>query len=117
MAFTIYYFTTASDRSPVKQFIADQDRQARDKIVEVVEYLQEYGFQLPTQYLRRMSGSKRLWELRAKYNSRQYRVFLAKTSGAEILLLHAIIKKTPKTPKQDIETAEERLKLFEKGGV
>jgi phage-related protein len=117
MSFAVYYFTTASGRSPVKDFLVDQDRQARDKIVEVIEYLREYGFQLSTQYLRRMSGSKALWELRAKYRSKQYRIFLAKTAETDILLVHAIIKKTPKTPKTDIQTAEERLNAFKKGGL
>ena len=115
MAFTIYYFTTASNRCPVKEFIVAQGRQTQAKIVEVIGYLQTYGFHLPTQYLRRMSGSQRLWELRAKYRSKQYRIFLAKSGQTEIVLLHAIIKKTAKTPKQDIETAEERLRAIAKG--
>ena len=99
------------------EFILSQEQKAQDKIYEVLEYLREYGFHLPTNYLRRMSGTKALWELRAKYTSRQYRVFLAKTGDKTIMLLHAIIKKTAKTPRQDIDTADARLQTYLKGGV
>jgi phage-related protein len=109
--FDIRFFTTLSGREPVRDFIHGEDRQARDKIFEVISYLRLYGFHLPTQYLRRMSGTKQLWELRIKYH-KQYRIFLAKIDEQTIVLLHAIIKKTQKTPERDIETAEERLKHY-----
>lgn len=67
--FRIEFFVTSSGRKPVHAFILNQDTKARDKIYEVMEYLKHGGFHLPTTYLRRMSGSKRLWELRAKYHS------------------------------------------------
>ena len=117
MSFTLVFFATASGRKPVHEFIASQNPQTQDKLYEVMDYLREYGFHLPTTYLRRMSGRKRLWELRAKYQSRQYRIFLAKGDGQTILLLHAMIKKTPKTPMKEIETAEQRLQTYEKGEV
>lgn len=117
MSFTIEFFATASGRKPVHEFILAQDHQTQDKLYEVLTYLREYGFHLSTTYLRRMSGSKRLWELRAKYQSRQYRIFLAKGQGQSVILLHALVKKTPKTLKQDIQTAEQRLQTYEKGDL
>jgi phage-related protein len=109
--FIISHFTTASGRQPVEEFIEGENRQARDKLREVIEYLREYGFHLPDKYLRRMTGTKHLWELRVKHQ-KQYRIFLARIGEQEIVLLHAIIKKRQKTPEQDIRTAEERLRLL-----
>ena len=110
--FKIYYFTTASGRRPAKEFIEEQSKEAQNKIHEAIDYLREYGFHLEVKYLRRMSGVKGLWELRAKYQSDQFRFFLSKLAGREIVLLHAIIKKTAKTPKRDIQTAEKRMRLM-----
>jgi len=115
--FVVQFFITASGRKPVQEFILDQDEQAQEKLYEVLGYFQEFGFHLPTTYLRRMSGSKRLWELRAKSRSQQYRIFVAKVSDQTIVLLHAIIKKTAKTPRRDIETAEDRLRLSQEGAL
>ena len=74
--------------------------------------LRDYGFHLEVKYLRRMAGVKGLWELRAKYQSVQFRIFLSKLTDREVVLLHAIIKKTAKTPKRDIQTAEKRMRLM-----
>lgn len=115
--FKLWFFTTASGRRPVHEFLLDQDASARDKLYEVMGYFREHGFHLSTLYLRRMSGSKHLWELRARSRSKQYRLFLAKIDERAVLLLHAIVKKTQKTPKREMDTAEERLELFLKGAV
>jgi phage-related protein len=115
--FRILYFTSASGRSHVEDFINEQPRQARDKCFEVISFLETHGFHLSTNYLRRMSGSHKLWELRIQYQSRKYRIFLARVEDRTIIFLHSIIKKTQKTPQQDIWTAEERLRMYEKGAV
>lgn len=115
--FEVWFFTTASGRRPVHEFLIDQEESSRDKLYEVMGYFREHGFHLSTLYLRRMSGSKHLWELRAKHRSKQYRLFLAKIDDRTVLLLHAIVKKTQKTPKREIETAEERLEVFMKGAA
>lgn len=107
----LLYFTTASKRQPVKDFIEEEDVKAQAKIREVLQFFREYGFHLSDQYLRRMSGTSYLWELRAKYRGRQYRIFLARLGNDAAVLLHAIIKKTQKTPLQAIETAQERFRL------
>ena len=107
----LLYFTTASQRQPVKDCIEEEDVKAQAKIREVLQFFREYGFHLPDQYLRRMSGTSSLWEIRAKYRGRQYRIFLARIGNDAAVLLHMIIKKTQKTPQQALQTAQERLRL------
>lgn len=107
----LFHFITASEKQPVRDFIEAEDKKAQIKIREVLQYFQEYGFHLPDQYLRRMTGTTSLWELRIKYRGRQYRIFLAQIEKDTAVLLHAMIKKTQKTPQQEIKTAEERFRL------
>jgi len=73
------------------------------KVKSIFQLFSEFGPQLPSKYLKRMSGTKELWELRAK-NIRIFLVF----SGNTAIAVHGIIKKTQKTPRQDIETAVKR---------
>ncbi len=113
--FKVYTFTTASKRKPVDEFIDTQPEATQVKISEVIDYFKEYGFHLQTDYLRRISGTKQLWELRVRHQSQQYRIFLAKYGEQAVVLLHAIIKKTAKTPFKDIETAQKRLDQLKKG--
>ncbi len=53
-----------------------------------------------------------LWELRSNLPDGTARIFFI-TSKGEIVLLHAIIKKSQKTPEKDLETAKKRAKNYE----
>jgi phage-related protein len=58
-----------------------------------------------------------IWEFRTKYNKNQYRLFAFwdKTGEKETLVIatHGIMKKTSKTPKKEIQKAENiRLEYF-----
>lgn len=54
-----------------------------------------------------------LWELRVKNNNIKYRVIFHvygnDKKGKLVLLLNGFIKKTPKTPKREIDLADKRL--------
>ncbi len=108
--FRVYQFTTSSGRQPVDEFINKQSEATQTKIDEVIHYFKQHGFHLETNFLRRMSGTKDLWELRAEHQSKHYRLFLAKIDDRAAVLLHAFIKKTPKTPRKELQTAEKRLR-------
>lgn len=51
-----------------------------------------------------------LFEIRAKGKEGIGRAFFCTRVGMKIVILHAIIKKSQKTPKKDIELARKRLK-------
>ena len=77
-----------------------------------MELLKEYGLNLPAAYLKKLTGTKKLFELRVS----AYRIFLSPIIKRNILLIHMIVKKSNKTPKKDLRLAESRLKDFLKGG-
>ena len=96
--FVVYNFTNSTQRKPVEEFITKQNLETRNKIRETIEFLRQFGFHLETKYLRRVNTTKKLWELRVRHNSKQFRLLLAKAGDKEFVLLHAFIKKTQKTP-------------------
>jgi phage-related protein len=54
---------------------------------------------------------KHIWEVRSTLDNRIARILFFIVHG-EIILLHAFIKKTQKTPPQEIETALKRMKKY-----
>ena len=53
-----------------------------------------------------MTGSSGLFEIRVEVGSNIYRVFSFFDEGKLIILINGFIKKTQKTPKNEIELAE-----------
>ena len=107
----IFYQTTRGDK-PVEEFIDKLDFKKQTKIFSHLELLKEYGLNLSATYLKKLAGTKKLWELRVSV----YRIFLSPIVKRNILLIHMIVKKSNKTPKKDLRLAESRLKDFLKGG-
>ncbi len=87
----------------VGKFLDKLEEDERSKVKSLSILFKEYGLMLPKKYLKRMSGTKELWELRAK----RIRIFLVISKNMGIAV-HAIIKKSQKTPKQDIDLAVKR---------
>lgn len=94
----------------VKNFIQSLSATDIAKIRTVFRLFEEYGPLLPAKYIKKMSGTKDIWELRAK----RIRIFffIHKNSGIGV---HGIIKRSQKTPKQDIEVAMNRMRSLQEG--
>ena len=60
-------------------------------------------------YIKKMTGTKDIWELRVKQASNNYRVFFFTMKSNQIRLLNAFQKKTPKTPPQELKKAIEHM--------
>jgi len=58
--------------------------------------------------------SKGIWEIRTNLENKISRVLFT-LSGEQIFLLHGFIKKTEKTPKDDLNLAIKRMKQLKKG--
>ena len=52
-------------------------------------------------------------ELRARDRNNQFRTMYVARKGTEIVVLHCFVKKSRTTAKNDINTAKERLKVFD----
>jgi phage-related protein len=70
----------------------------------------EYGFPLGMPVCRPMGNG--LYEVRTNIGDRIARALFT-ISGDRMILLHGFIKKTQKTPKQDLEVALKRKKILE----
>jgi len=93
---------------PVKDFILEQPDGAIAEILHVFKLLREFNIQLGMPYVRKIDKSG-LRELRIKHSSDLYRIFYFAYTGHKFVLLHAILKRSDRTPEGDIELAVERM--------
>jgi phage-related protein len=60
---------------------------------------------VPETYLKHLTGTDGLYEIRVKYSSDIYRIFCFFDKGKLIVLANGFQKKTQKTPKKEIKMA------------
>ena len=89
---------------PAKEFILSLDKKMRAKMLRTIEMLQNNGYELREPYSK--SVNEGILELRAKVGSDISRVMYFFVVGKKAILTNGFIKKTQKTPKEEIERAK-----------
>jgi phage-related protein len=105
------YYKTASGRVPVREFIDAQDVQVREKVFADLERLLRFNVRLGPPYVEKVAG-RDFWELRTKVRGDIFRTFYFAHTGKTFVLLHAFQKKGQKTPKKELDVAQERMKDY-----
>jgi phage-related protein len=107
---TARFFESETGKKPVREWLLElsgEDRRIIGYDIQTVEFGWPIG--MPT--CKPLSGG--LWEVRSSLSSsRIARVIFCMREG-EMVLLHGFIKKTQKTPQQDILLANNRRKELE----
>ena len=107
----IEFYQLSDGSSPVLDWFRKQEVKVQAKFVRIFDLLTEYGTLVGMPHVRSISDSK-LFEIRVEQNTNIYRIFYFAYTGRRFILVHGFQKKDQKTPKQDIESAENRLKAF-----
>jgi phage-related protein len=104
--FKLVFFQEDSGKEPVRDWLLDLSKKDKKIIghdILVIQYTWPLGMPLVK------SLGKGLWELRSTLSNQIARVIFVQKKD-KIILLHAFIKKTQKTPSNEIEIALKRLK-------
>ncbi|MGI9087915.1 MAG: type II toxin-antitoxin system RelE/ParE family toxin [Chthoniobacterales bacterium] len=107
----IIFYETDSGEKPVEEFLTDLEPAARAKVVRTLDLLRTLPI-VPAKFWQKMSGSQNLWELRAEFAGNIYRVLATTAKGNRVILLHGFQKKSQKTPRQDMEIAQQRQRRY-----
>jgi len=94
-----------------EDFLLVQPNKVQDKIYKVIEIIETYE-RVPSNYLKAITGTKGLYEARIKLGTNIWRVFCFFDKGRLVILLNGFIKKTQKTPKNEIEKAVNLMKSY-----
>ena len=67
---------------------------------------------VPEKFLRHLSGTNGLYEIRIEYQSNIYRIFCCFDQGKFVVLFNGFQKKTQKTPKKQLEKAQKLMESY-----
>ena len=105
------FFRTAAGGEPVREWLQDLPREQRKKLGEGLKEL-EYGGPIGMPLSRPMG--KGLHELRVSLESKREARVLFVVQDEQLIALHALVKKSAKTPKADLDLARQRQRELEK---
>ncbi len=100
-----YHIDSRTGRSPVYEYIVKLRLKEKAKVLKYIEFLREHDGVLDEPYSKHIKGKIR--ELRVDFAGAHHRIFYFTFVGKTIVLLHAFLKKTAKTPLIEIKRAEE----------
>ena len=105
---SVGFFRTETGREPVREWLKSFPRENRKIIGEDIKTVQ-FGWPLGMPLVRKLG--MRLWEVRVRLPDGIARVLFT-TGERRMILLHGFIKKSQKTPREDLELAKTRLRML-----
>jgi phage-related protein len=110
--FEVEFYETPNGDQPAKDFLLSLDKKMRAKMADTISVLQDNGYELREPYSKHLSEG--IFELRAKVGSDITRVLYFFYVERHIILTNGFIKKTRKTPKEQIELARKYKHEYER---
>ena len=101
----VIFYRTSSGREPVRDWLKSLPVEERKIIGEDIKTVQ-FGFSLGMPLVRKLKSG--LWEVRSMLPNRIARTLFTLYEG-DIVLLHGFIKKSQKTPGEDLDLALKRM--------
>lgn len=102
--FEIVFYDKPDGSEPVRDFLLSVDDKMRARLIRMIELLAQNGVALRMPYSEHLVDG--IFEIRAKVGSNISRVLYFFVIGKRIVLTNGFIKKTQKTPKNEIELAK-----------
>ena len=85
-------------------FYKVQDEKVKVKIQNVLELIKQVD-RVPEKFLKHLSGTQGIYEIRIEYQSSAFRIFCCFDRGNLVILFNAFQKKTQKTPQKELDKA------------
>jgi phage-related protein len=107
----VVFYSTSTGRWPARDWLRSLPKEDCYEIGVTIQMVQ-YRWPLGMPLVRKLAPH--LWEVRSHLTDGIARTFFT-VDGAWMVLLHGFIKKSQKTPDNELETALQRLKLYQRG--
>lgn len=98
---TLFFF-----KNYFEKFYDQQTDKVKKKILWTFKVIEEIG-QIPDVYLKHIKNSSGLYEIRVQVGNNIFRIFCFFDVDNLVVVGHGFQKKSQKTPKQEIEKAEQ----------
>ncbi|HKL85429.1 MAG TPA: type II toxin-antitoxin system RelE/ParE family toxin [Treponemataceae bacterium] len=110
---SVVFYKTPVGNEPVREWLKALSSDEKKSIGEDIKAV-ELAWPIGIPLVRKLDVD--LWEVRTKMPNKISRVFFTVWKGF-MVLLHGIIKKSQKTPKEDLDLAKKRRNYVLKGGL
>ena len=104
----VVFYKSDSGKEPVRDWLKKLDKEDRKVIGEDIKTVQ-FGWPLGMPLVRKIETG--LWEVRIQLDRRIARILFTAHEGI-MVLLHGFIKKSQKTPANDLNVAKQRMATF-----
>jgi phage-related protein len=112
----IEFYKMKDGKCPVDEFLDSLPGKVVQKITWLLEILESQGF-LPINHFKKLKSTD-IWECRIQFGNNIYRILGFFSNNSVLVLTHGFIKKTQKTPKNEIERSENyKNDYFQRGKV
>lgn len=101
--YEVEFYATASGACPVEEMLAAMPLKHEAKVRKFFELLEERGPSLPRPYADALRGKIRELVVDIQHHGYRFPHFYA---GKTIIVTHGFLKKTPRTPPEEIARAE-----------
>lgn len=102
---TVNFYKSESGKEPVREWLKSLSKEDKTIIGEDIKTV-EFGWPLGMPLVRKLD--KNLWEVRSDITNKEIARVLFTVYGQVMVLLHGFIKKSQKTPANDLKIAKER---------
>jgi len=102
----LYFF-----KNYFEKFYEDQTEKVKKKIIWTLKVIEEID-RIPEIYLKHLKNTTGLYEIRVQVGNNIFRIFCFFDLDNIVVVGHGFQKKTQKTPKQQIERAEQIKKEY-----
>ena len=93
------------------EFYQMQDQKVKDKIQYVFELIRQVD-QVPEKFLKHLTGTNGLYEIRIDYQLNIFRIFCCFDHGKLVVLFNGFQKKTQKTLRKEVDKAEKLMQDY-----
>ena len=107
----VVFYRSGTGNEPVREWLKGLSREEKRQIGEDIKTAQ-IGWPMGMPLIRKID--KDLWEVRTRLEKGFARVFFT-VDGEYMILLHGFIKKSQKTPQNELKTAVRRLRNYRRG--
>ena len=108
MRLQVFFYRTSGGTEPVREWLKALPTEERKIIGDDLKTAQ-FGWPLGMPLIRKLEAD--LWEVRSRLPHRIARVIFT-VEDSKMVLLHGFIKKSQKTPVEDLQLARQRLKAL-----
>ena len=108
--YSVEFYETDDGSKPAKEFILSQPIKMKAKLFGMLKLLEDYGIQLREPYSKLLEDG--IFELRCKQGTDITRVLYFFYQNGRIILTNGFVKKTQKTPSNEIVIAKNRRDTF-----